>query len=85
LLEDPIYKKNMLPIARSLVILGVILIIVGGLIYLIARTGVPLGRLQGDIRIQGEYLTCVIPIATSILLSIVLTILLNLAIRLLRK
>ena len=75
----------MLPIARSLIILGVILIIVGGLIYLIARTGVPLGRLPGDIRLQGENLTCVIPIATSILLSIVLTFLLNLAIRLLRK
>lgn len=75
----------MLSIARSLIILGVTLIIVGGLIYLIARTGVPLGRLPGDIRLQGENLTCVIPIATSILLSIVLTILLNLAIRLLRK
>jgi hypothetical protein len=75
----------MLPIARSLIILGVILIIVGGLIYLVARTGAPLGRLPGDIRIQGENLTCVIPIATSILLSIVLTILLNLAIRMLRK
>lgn len=75
----------MLSIARSLIILGVTLIIVGGLIYLIARTGVPLGRLPGDIRLQGENLTCVIPIATSILLSIVLTFLLNLAIRLLRK
>lgn len=75
----------MLPIARSLIILGVILIVVGGLIYLIARTGVPLGRLPGDIRIQGENLTCIIPLASSILLSIVLTVLLNLAIRLLRK
>jgi hypothetical protein len=75
----------MLPIARSLIIFGVILIVVGGLIYLIARIGVPLGRLPGDIRIQGENLTCIIPLASSILLSIVLTVLLNLAIRLLRK
>lgn len=75
----------MITIARSLIIFGVILIVVGGVIYLISRIGVPLGRLPGDIRFQGENLTCVVPLASSILLSIVLTVLLNLAIRLLRK
>jgi hypothetical protein len=75
----------MVPIARSLVVLGLILIVVGGLIYLISRIGLPLGRFPGDIRIQGENLTCVVPLATSILISIVLTILLNLAIRIIRK
>jgi hypothetical protein len=44
----------------------------------------PLGRLPGDIRIGNENTTCFIPLATSLFLSIVLTILLNLIIRLIR-
>lgn len=75
----------MVPIARSLIIFGLILIVVGGVIYLVSRIGLPLGRFPGDIRIQSENLTCVVPLATSVLLSIVLTILLNLAIRMIRK
>jgi len=75
----------MVPFARSLIVLGVILIVVGGVIYLVTRIGLPLGRLPGDIRIQGENLICIVPFATSILLSVVLTILLNIAIKLIRK
>jgi hypothetical protein len=75
----------MIPIARSLIILGLILVVVGVLIYLVSRLGLPLGRLPGDFRIQGENLTCVVPLATSIVLSIVLTVLLNLVIRFINK
>jgi Protein of unknown function (DUF2905) len=72
-------------LARILVILGVILIAVGGLVYLAARLNLPLGRLPGDIRIQTGNVTCMFPLATMILLSILLTIGLNLIIRLLNK
>jgi hypothetical protein len=78
-------KTGMLTnIARILVTLGVMLVLVGGLLYLADRLGLPLGRLPGDIRLGNGNLTCFIPLATSLILSVVLTILLNVIIRLLR-
>ncbi len=68
-------------IARWLVIFGLVLAGVGGLIWLLARAGVPLGRLWGDLRFETGSITCLIPLASSILLSLVLTILLNLILR----
>jgi hypothetical protein len=69
-------------IARLLIILGVILLFVGGLIYITARYGFPLGNLPGDIRFKRGNFSCFIPLTTTILLSIVFTLLLNLIIRL---
>ena len=40
-------------IARYLVIGGVVLILIGGGVYLASKFGIPLGRLHGDIRIEG--------------------------------
>lgn len=76
---------SMYPFARLLMILGVILFLIGGLIYLIARLGIPLGRLPGDIRIQGDNFTCFFPIATTILLSIILTMIINIIARYLNR
>jgi hypothetical protein len=75
----------MISLARALLIVGVILIIAGGALYLAARTNLPLGRLPGDIRIQTNGITCLFPIATSILLSLILTVVLNLIVRLLNR
>jgi hypothetical protein len=74
----------MISIARSLIIFGLILTVVGLGIYLISKTGIQLGRLPGDIEIQGRNLTCIVPLAASIFLSIILTLLLNIAVRILR-
>lgn len=71
----------MLSFARILILLGAILLIAGGILYLVARTGIPLGRLPGDVRIQGNNFTCVIALGTSLLLSILLTIILNIVVR----
>ncbi len=76
---------NTIGIARLLVIAGLVLLVLGGLVYLAARTGLPLGRLPGDIRIQRENLTCIIPLATSIILSILLTLILNIIARLVNR
>jgi len=75
----------MLSIARILVTLGLILLVIGGLIYLLDRLGLNLGKLPGDIRFEGDNFTCVFPLATMILLSVVLTVLLNVIIRLINK
>ncbi len=67
--------------ARSLILIGILLIVIGGLIYLVSKFGLPLGRLPGDIRIERENFTFYFPLATSILLSLLLTLLLNLLVR----
>ena len=72
-------------LGKGIVVLGVILIVVGGLFWLLAKTGLPLGRLPGDIHIERGGLSCYVPIVTMILLSVVLTILLNVIIRLLNR
>lgn len=72
-------------LARILIILGLIFLVIGGVVLLVSRLGLPLGRLPGDIRIETENVTCVFPLVTSILLSIVLTIVLNLIVRFLNR
>ncbi len=72
-------------IARTLVIAGVILILLGGGFYLASRVGLPLGHLPGDIRIEGKNGSFYFPIVTSIVLSLILTIVLNIVVRLFRK
>jgi hypothetical protein len=72
-------------IARYLMIGGVILFLVGGGVYLAVKFGIPLGRLPGDIRIEGENGSFYFPITTSILVSLVLTIVVNLISRFLKK
>jgi hypothetical protein len=76
---------NLFSAARILIILGVVLLVIGGLLYLAARLGIPLGRLPGDIRIERTNMTCVIALGTSLLLSIILTIVLNIIVRFLNK
>ena len=72
-------------ISRYLVIGGVILIVLGGLFWLGGKIGIPLGRLPGDIRIEGENGSFYFPLASSILVSVLLTIILNLILRFWRK
>ena len=73
------------PVARLLILLGLVLILVGGLITLFARLGIQLGHLPGDFRFARGNLTCIVALGTSLLLSIVLTVLLNVIGRLLNK
>lgn len=72
-------------IARYLMIGGIVLFLVGGGVYLASKFGLPLGRLPGDIRIEGENGSFYFPLTTSILVSVVLTIVLNLISRWLKK
>ena len=71
--------------ARLFVILGVVFLVIGGLLYLAARLNLPLGRLPGDIRLGNGNFTCVLALGTSILLSIILTVLLNVVARFLNR
>lgn len=70
---------------KGIVIIGLLLIVLGGLFWLLGRAGLPVGHLPGDIRIERENMSCYVPIATMILLSVVLTILLNVIARLVNR
>lgn len=66
-------------LGRFLVVIGVLLVIVGGLAM--AGVRLPFGRLPGDIAITGERGGIFIPLGTTLLVSLVLTLLFNLLIR----
>ena len=72
-------------IARYLMIGGILLFLIGGGVYLAVKFGIPLGRLPGDIHIEGKNGSFYFPVTTSILVSVVLTIVLNVIIRLWKK
>jgi hypothetical protein len=59
-----------------LVIVGIVLTTAGALLYFSGRLPFRLGRLPGDIVHRGEHTTFYFPIATSIVLSIALTLIL---------
>ena len=56
-----------------LVAIGVALLAIGGIVMLLGRTGLPLGRLPGDFVYRGKNTTFYFPLATSILVSVVLS------------
>lgn len=64
--------------------LGVALVVIGGIVMLLGRTSLPLGRLPGDVLYRGKNTTFYFPLASSILLSVVLSIVLFLIGRLKR-
>jgi hypothetical protein len=59
--------------------------VVGWLVFLSAKFGLPLGYLPGDIRIERENFKFYFPITSSILVSLVLTLIVNIIARLLMK
>ena len=67
-------------IGRSLILFGVGLVIVGALTLLWGRLGLP-SRLPGDFVVRRGATTFFFPLATSLLLSVALTILLNVFLR----
>ncbi|MFV1949820.1 MAG: DUF2905 family protein [Anaerolineales bacterium] len=72
-------------LARVLAVLGLILLVIAGGLYLLSRLDISIGKIPGDIQISRGNITCVIPLILSLLISIILTILLNLLITLIRK
>jgi hypothetical protein len=68
----------MLGLARLLVKLGLLLLVVGGIVYLLGRMGVSFGRLPGDFAWRRRYVAVYFPLGTSILISLLLTLILYL-------
>ena len=66
-------------IGRAILILGAVLLLVGGALLLAEKLG--LGRLPGDLVVERKGFRLYVPIATSILVSLLLTAVLNLVFR----
>ena len=66
---------NWIEVGRFLMLAGTVLVVIGAIFMLYDR--LPLGRLPGDIKIGSDNFKVYIPVATSILFSIILTIILN--------
>ncbi len=63
-------------VGKLMVVAGAVLLVVGLAIMLLGKTGLPLGRLPGDIVYKGKNTVFYFPLATSIVLSVVLSVVL---------
>jgi hypothetical protein len=66
----------MTDLGKFLIIAGLVLVVVGVVVLGLGRANFPLGRLPGDIVYRGKNTTFYFPLATSVLLSVVLSIVL---------
>ncbi len=65
-------------VGKMMVGLGLLLVLLGALVMLAARFGMPLGRLPGDFSYRGKSVSFYFPLGTSILISIELSAILYL-------
>ena len=63
-------------LGKLLVLAGVVAIVAGVALMLLGRANLPLGRLPGDMVFRGKNTTFYFPLATSILLSVVISVIL---------
>ena len=63
----------MTDLGKALVFVGVLIAAAGIVLLLLGKTNLPLGRLPGDIVYRGKNATFYFPLATSILVSVVLS------------
>jgi hypothetical protein len=65
---------DMTDLGKLLIGLGLALVVAGIILTFLGRTTLPLGRLPGDMIYRGKNTTFYFPLATSIVLSVVLSI-----------
>jgi len=66
---------------RGLIAFGIGMVVLGGLVLLLGQ-GLDLGNLPGDWTYRGDDVRVYVPLGTMIVVSVVLTLLLNLLLRL---
>ena len=72
-------------VARIVALFGLVLLVVAGILYLLDQLDFPLGNLPGDIKLKRGNFTCSVPIVTSLIISVVLTLILNILSYFLKK
>ncbi len=61
-------------LGKALLGLGLLLVVIGAVLMVAGRIGLPLGRLPGDFAYRGKNVSVFLPLGTSILISIVLSL-----------
>jgi DUF2905 family protein len=66
----------MTDLGKLLIVFGVLLLLAGVVLTLLGRSNLPLGRLPGDFVYRGKNTTFYFPLATSLLVSVLLSLVL---------
>lgn len=66
-------------LAKTIMGIGLLLLIVGAVMFLLGKLG--LGKLPGDIFIKKDNFTLYFPLVSTLLISVILTVILNLFFR----
>jgi len=74
-----------MPLARIVAVFALVLLVVAGLLFLAAKFNISLGKLPGDFVFKRGNFTCAVPLVSSLLISIVITVFLNILFALLKK
>lgn len=72
----------MFEIGKTILGFGIVLVLVGAVLILAGRFGLPLGRLPGDFAYRGKNVSFYFPLGTCLLLSIALSVIFYLISRL---
>jgi hypothetical protein len=65
-------------LGKLLIFFGAVLVVAGVALVVLGRMNLPLGRLPGDIVYRGKHTMVYLPLATSLLVSVVLSLVLYL-------
>jgi Protein of unknown function (DUF2905) len=69
-------RSTSVELGKALIVVGAMLVVAGIVVMLLGRAHFPLGRLPGDFLYRGKNTTVYFPLATSIVVSVVLSIVL---------
>jgi hypothetical protein len=72
-------------VGKWIALAGIGLVLAGALIWLAGQWGLPLGRLPGDIHVERKRFSFQFPLGTCIVLSILLTLAINLIVWLFKR
>jgi hypothetical protein len=61
-------------VGRILISAGILLVVAGLVVFVAERAGIRLGRLPGDIRLEGKHGAFYFPIVSCILVSVLLSL-----------
>jgi ribose/xylose/arabinose/galactoside ABC-type transport system permease subunit len=64
----------MTDLGKLLIVLGGVVVLIGAALVLGGRLDLPIGRLPGDITVRGKHSVFYFPLATSIIVSVLLTL-----------
>lgn len=68
----------MIEAGKALLAVGIVIVLIGGLLLIAGRLGLPFGRLPGDIAYRGKNVSVFFPLGTCLLVSVILTVILYL-------